>query len=32
MCILYSYSLDDSLDNEIQQAAKLYQLDLDNRN
>ncbi|TDY14288.1 hypothetical protein [Meridianimaribacter flavus] len=27
--VLYSYSLDDSLDNEIQEAAKLYYLNLD---
>ena len=27
--VLYSYALDDSLDDEIQEAAKLYYLDLD---
>lgn len=27
--VLFSYSLDDSLDDEIQEAAKLYYLDLD---
>ncbi|MCA0363017.1 MAG: hypothetical protein LCH67_03180 [Bacteroidetes bacterium] len=27
--VLYSYSLDDSLDDEIQEAAKLYYLNLD---
>ena len=27
--VLYSYSLDDNLDDEIQEAAKLYYLDLD---
>lgn len=30
--VLYSYSLDDSLDDEIQEAAKLYYLDLDDGN
>jgi hypothetical protein len=27
--VLYSYALDDSLDDEIQEAAKLYYLNLD---
>lgn len=29
--VLYSYSLDDSLDTEIQEAAKLYYLELDEK-
>ena len=29
--VLYSYSLDDSLDEEIQEAAKLYYLELDKK-
>ena len=28
--VLYSYAIDDSLDTEIQEAAKLYYLELDN--
>jgi hypothetical protein len=29
--VLYSYALDDDLDNEIQEAAKLYNLNLDEK-
>ncbi|HKK12463.1 MAG TPA: hypothetical protein VJ945_06500 [Flavobacteriaceae bacterium] len=29
--VLYSYALDDNLDDEIQEAAKLYYLDLDKK-
>lgn len=29
--VLYSYALDDNLDNEIQEAAKLYNLNLDEK-
>jgi hypothetical protein len=29
--VLYSYALDDNLDNEIQEAAKLYNLNLEEK-